>query len=215
VQVGPGALLQAPLEDESPIKEEIRKLYCEGSACPKEVLTPFEDCTLNVSSPFTLQICRVEDVDIDGSVLGGAVHVQSVRTISISATGVLSASALGCQGGLGKGGYGGVGAGGGGGHGGRGGKGYFKGSFSEGGAQYGSSELPCEFGSGSGDSSFGNFTTGGGIIGLPLFPLVFYSCLFPYYYPSSVSGNSLLFFPAFESTFTERRFFFFIVCGQC
>jgi hypothetical protein len=37
----------------------------------------------------------VEDVDIDGSVLGGAVHVQSVRTISISATGVLSASALG------------------------------------------------------------------------------------------------------------------------
>jgi hypothetical protein len=56
VNVGPGALLQAPLEDESPIKEEIRKLYCEGSACPKEVLTPFEDCTLNVSSPFTLQV---------------------------------------------------------------------------------------------------------------------------------------------------------------
>lgn len=43
----------------------------------------------------SVQICRVEDVDIDGTVLGSTVHVQRVRTISISNDGILSASALG------------------------------------------------------------------------------------------------------------------------
>jgi hypothetical protein len=37
----------------------------------------------------------VEDVDIDGVVVGSAVHVQRVRTIKISDTGLLSTSSLG------------------------------------------------------------------------------------------------------------------------
>lgn len=73
----------------------------------------------------------------------------------------------GCQGGFGKGSFGGAGAGGGGGHGGQGGKGWFKGSYSEGGGTYGNGKLPCELGSGSGNASFGDYTTGGGMIGLP------------------------------------------------
>lgn len=39
------------------------------------------------------QICRVEDVHINGTVLGSAVHLQRVKTISIR--GLLSASSLG------------------------------------------------------------------------------------------------------------------------
>lgn len=72
----------------------------------------------------------------------------------------------GCEGGLGRGMIGSAGAAGGGGHGGRGGKGYYKGHSADGGAIYGNHKLPCEFGSGSGNASFGDSTTGGGIIGL-------------------------------------------------
>lgn len=74
----------------------------------------------------------------------------------------------GCQGGLGKGMFNSAAAGGGGGHGGKGGRGFYKGSYSLGGAPYGNNSLPCEFGSGSGigNASFGEYTTGGGIIGL-------------------------------------------------
>lgn len=74
----------------------------------------------------------------------------------------------GCKGGLGPGEF--KTAGGGGGHGGTGGRGYFTGSYANGGAVYGKKSLPCEFGSGSGNSSgnatVGDHTTGGGIIGL-------------------------------------------------
>ena len=38
------------------LKFRIAKIYCENSICPEEVLTPSEDCTLNVSSPFTMQV---------------------------------------------------------------------------------------------------------------------------------------------------------------
>ncbi|KAG0606930.1 hypothetical protein M758_9G180200 [Ceratodon purpureus] len=160
VHVAEGAMMQAPLDVDSPIKEEIAKIYCENSVCPEEVLTPSEDCTLNVSSPFTMQICRVEDVHINGTVLGSAVHVQRVKTISIR--GILSASSLGCERGLGKGGFEGGGAG----HGGKGGDGRYKGSDAKGGPTYGSSKLPCEFGSGSGsgNATHGDYTAGGGII---------------------------------------------------
>lgn len=56
IYVGRNASLQAPLEADSPIKEEITKLYCESTECPVEVTTPSEDCTLNISSPFSLQV---------------------------------------------------------------------------------------------------------------------------------------------------------------
>lgn len=76
----------------------------------------------------------------------------------------------GCEGGLGRGGFQPSGVGGGAGHGGKGGQGYFKGSYSKGGTTYGNSALPCEFGSGSGsgNATHGNYTAGGGIIGVLL-----------------------------------------------
>jgi hypothetical protein len=56
IYVGHNASIQAPLEADSPIKEEITKLYCESTKCPVEVMTPSEDCTLRISSPFSLQV---------------------------------------------------------------------------------------------------------------------------------------------------------------
>jgi hypothetical protein len=87
----------------------------------------------------------------------------------------------GCEGGLGKGAFEPVGVGGGAGHGGRGGKGYYKGSYSPGGAVYGNNTLPCEFGSGSGsgNASFGEYTAGGGIIGVLYAISYFFTLLYP------------------------------------
>ena len=62
-----------------------------------------------------------------------------------------------------------IGASGGAGHGGRGGKGYFNGSWANGGKKYGSTVLPCELGSGSGNLSSEKFTVGGGVIGRNVF----------------------------------------------
>lgn len=72
----------------------------------------------------------------------------------------------GCKGGLGKGGTSANHAAGGGGHGGIGGQGFFNGTWANGGFEYGIKDLPCELGSGSGNSSAGEVTSGGGIIGM-------------------------------------------------
>ena len=70
------------------------------------------------------------------------------------------------------------GLGGGGGHGGKGGDGLYKGSHVEGGQKYGSTYLPCELGSGSGDDSLGGSTAGGGIIGITISDVAFNNSLF-------------------------------------
>lgn len=77
------------------LPHRITNMYCKKSFCPTEVLSPSEDCTLNVSSPFTLQICRVEDVDIFGVISGTVVHIQRARNVTVNREGVLSASGLG------------------------------------------------------------------------------------------------------------------------
>jgi hypothetical protein len=71
----------------------------------------------------------------------------------------------GCRGGIGRGGMLSSGLSGGGGHGGKGGDGFYSGSHAGGGAAYGSADLPCELGSGSGNVSTTSSTAGGGIIG--------------------------------------------------
>lgn len=169
ITIGPKAVLQAPLKSSSSIKSEITAMYCENNFCPMEVLRPSEDCNVNTSSPFTLQICRVEDVNIFGEVSGSIVHIQRARTVTISPEGVVSATALGCHEGLGKGKSGKgrsgkAGTGGGGGHGGKGGDGVLGDSRFDGGITYGSSELPCELGSGGGNPGLGSSTAGGGLI---------------------------------------------------
>ncbi|EFJ26064.1 hypothetical protein SELMODRAFT_98651 [Selaginella moellendorffii] len=164
IHIGPGAMLLAP-PDETTTTDESSKLYCDTSKCPAEIINPPEDCTLNVSLPFTLQICRVEDIAIDGVIRGSVVHLQRGRTVTVNPGGLISAAGLGCKGGLGKGHSSSSGAGGGGGFGGRGGKGYYKGSWSEGGDTYGKKTLPCELGSGGGNSSTSNkSSSGGGVI---------------------------------------------------
>ncbi|KAI4350761.1 hypothetical protein L6164_005182 [Bauhinia variegata] len=163
INVGAGSVLKGPLEAAG--DNDMRpKLYCERANCPEELLHPPEDCNVNSTLAFTLQICRVEDVIVEGTITGSVVHFHWVRNVDVLSSAVISASGLGCTGGLGRGRYFENGLGGGGGYGGSGGDGYFNGNFIEGGTTYGDVDLPCELGSGSGNNSLAGATAGGGII---------------------------------------------------
>ncbi|CAK9152772.1 unnamed protein product [Ilex paraguariensis] len=163
IKVGPGSVLRGPLENASNHNMTPR-LYCDLKDCPMELLRPPEDCNVNSSLSFTLQICRVEDIIVEGFIEGSVVHFHWIRTVVIKFSGVISASGLGCVGGMGRGKFLTNGLGGGGGHGGKGGDGFYNGSFIEGGVEYGNADLPCELGSGSGNDSLAGTTAGGGII---------------------------------------------------
>lgn len=165
ISVGPGSVLRGPLKangDDNITRTP--QLYCKQENCPAELLHPPEDCNVNSSLAFTLQICRVEDVSVEGTITGSVLHFHWIRSVKVEYSGVISASGLGCTGGLGKGRYFENGIGGGGGHGGYGGDGYYNGNFIEGGTTYGDVDLPCELGSGSGNDSIAGATAGGGII---------------------------------------------------
>ncbi|XP_058085558.1 uncharacterized protein LOC131233017 isoform X2 [Magnolia sinica] len=164
IDVGPGSLLQAPSDDENE-SSSATKSPCESQTCPIELITPPEDCHVNNSLSMTLQICRVEDITVQGFVKGSIVHIHRARTVTIETDGIISASELGCREGLGKGKYIKYGAVGGGGHGGRGGSGVYNEMRSEGGQEYGDADLPCELGSGSGvPSELNGRVAGGGMI---------------------------------------------------
>ncbi|XAR67080.1 hypothetical protein NMG60_11013510 [Bertholletia excelsa] len=163
ISVGPGSILRGPLENASN-NYVAPQLYCDLQDCPRELLHPPEDCNVNSSLAFTLQICRVEDISIEGLVEGSVVHFHWVRDVVVQSSGSIIASGLGCSAGAGRGRFLSNGLGGGGGHGGKGGRGYFNGSIVEGGTAYGNADLPCELGSGSGNNSLAGATSGGGII---------------------------------------------------
>jgi hypothetical protein len=42
-----------------------------------------------------LQICRVEDVSVKGTITGSVVHFHWVRSVEVESSGVISASGLG------------------------------------------------------------------------------------------------------------------------
>lgn len=179
ITVGPGSLLQAPLDDDTSM---VTKSRCESQTCPMDLITPPDDCHVNNTLSFSLQICRVEDLLVNGLIEGSIIHIHRARTIIIDTDGMISASELGCRTGIGKGNYS-NGAGGGAGHGGRGGSGLFHGRVSEGGDKYGSAELPCELGSGTEgpNESYGHVAGGGmivmGSIQWPLLTLDIYGAL--------------------------------------
>ncbi|KAF2932854.1 uncharacterized protein [Oryza sativa Japonica Group] len=181
IEVGPGSFVQAPLDDA--VQSSLDALSrCESKTCPSELITPPDDCHVNNSLSFTLQICRVEDITVSGIVRGIIIHIHRARTVTVTNNGTISASELGCKEGIGKGKFLKYGAGGGAGHGGRGGIGIYNGMRSEGGPQYGSADLPCELGSGSGSSESTDNTAGGGLIVVgsmkwPLSKLLIYGSL--------------------------------------
>ncbi|XP_034215904.1 uncharacterized protein LOC117627774 isoform X6 [Prunus dulcis] len=164
VQVGAGSLLQAPLDDDAS-RNVVTKSLCESQACPLDLITPPDDCHVNYTLSFSLQICRVEDLLVDGVVEGSVIHIHRARTIIVDNNGLITASELGCSKGIGSGNFS-NGAGSGAGHGGRGGSGYFNGRVCNGGNEYGNADLPCELGSGAeGPSpSYGNVVGGGMIV---------------------------------------------------
>ncbi|KAH9617274.1 hypothetical protein KSS87_014560 [Heliosperma pusillum] len=131
IHIGPGSILRGPLESADKLNMSAR-LYCDRRDCPGELLHPPEDCNVNSSLSFTLQICRVEDVIVEGLVTGSVVHFHRARTIDVLPSGVITASGLGCIGGIGKGEVLSNGLSGGGGHGGSGGTGCYNGTCAEG-----------------------------------------------------------------------------------
>lgn len=163
VTVGPGSLLQAPLDDDNS-RNMVTKSLCENPDCPKDLIFPPDDCHVNYTLTFSLQICRVEDIIVSGVIKGSIIHIHRARTVVVDADGMITASELGCSNGVGRGNYS-NGAGGGAGHGGRGGSGIFNGIVSKGGQRYGRADLPCELGSGSQGSNLScERVIGGGII---------------------------------------------------
>ncbi|XP_023545693.1 uncharacterized protein LOC111805058 [Cucurbita pepo subsp. pepo] len=163
IHVGPGSILRGPLDDAA--KNTVTpKLYCEDQDCPIELFHPPEDCNVNSSLSFTLQICRVEDITVEGLIKGSVVHFHRARSIIVQSYGMISASGMGCTGGVGRGHIVGSGIYSGGGYGGRGGEGCFNNNCVPGGISYGEAGLPCELGSGSGNDSLASFSSGGGII---------------------------------------------------
>ncbi|KAF9685483.1 hypothetical protein SADUNF_Sadunf03G0059200 [Salix dunnii] len=181
ITVGPGSLVQAPLDDNAS-RSVVTKPLCESQTCPTDLITPPDDCHVNYTLSFSLQICRVEDLLVNGIIKGSIIHIHRARTIIIDTDGLVTASELGCSGGIGKGNYS-KGAGSGAGHGGRGGSGCFNGIVSNGGNKYGKADLPCELGSGTEgpNQSYGNVIGGGmivmGSIQWPLLRLNLYGSL--------------------------------------
>ncbi|XP_022749894.1 uncharacterized protein LOC111299144 isoform X7 [Durio zibethinus] len=94
INVGPGSVLRGPLENASN-NDMVPRLYCELQDCPMELVHPPEDCNVNSSLSFTLQICRVEDIIIEGLVTGSVVHFHWVRTVIVYSSGAITTSALG------------------------------------------------------------------------------------------------------------------------
>ncbi|TMW90916.1 hypothetical protein EJD97_015047 [Solanum chilense] len=163
ITVGPGSLLQAPLDDHRS-RSKVTESLCDSTICPMDLITPPDDCHVNYTLSFSLQICRVEDIIVTGIIRGSIIHVHRARTVIVDYDGAITASELGCSKGVGMGNYS-NGAGGGAGHGGRGGSGFFNGRLSEGGQRYGRADFPCELGSGSeGPGQSNGPVIGGGII---------------------------------------------------
>ncbi|CAI0388569.1 unnamed protein product [Linum tenue] len=162
ITVGPGSLLQAPWGDDA---SRVTKSMCETEICPADIIVPPDDCHVNYTLSFSLQICRVEDLLVNGIVKGSIIHIHRARTIIIDTEGSITASELGCSTGIGKGEYinrAGSGAG----HGGQGGSGYYNGILIDGGNAYGNADLPCELGSGTEgpNQSYRNIIGGGMIV---------------------------------------------------
>ncbi|KAM7254037.1 hypothetical protein ACFE04_031719 [Oxalis oulophora] len=173
VTVGPDSLLQAPLDDDAS-RNVVTKSLCESRTCPRDLITPPDDCHVNYTLTFSLQVCRVEDLLVHGVIKGSIIHIHRVRTVIVNYDGLITASELGCSEGLGKGHYF-NGAGSGAGHGGRGGSGYYNGRLSNGGHEYGNADLPCELGSGTASpgSSYGPVVGGGMVVlGSIIWPLL-------------------------------------------
>ncbi|KAJ0770297.1 hypothetical protein HanPI659440_Chr07g0255661 [Helianthus annuus] len=163
VNVGPGSVLRGPLENMT-ANAVVPKLNCESQQCPNELLNPPDDCNVNASLSFTLQICRVEDILVQGLIKGSVVNFHRARSVTVESTGTISSSKMGCIGGIGKGEVLSVGVGSGGGYGGSGGYGCYNGTCTEGGLPYGNADLPCWLGSGGGNDDITDSTAGGGVI---------------------------------------------------
>ncbi|XP_057449726.1 uncharacterized protein LOC130740994 isoform X1 [Lotus japonicus] len=164
VTVGSGSLLEAPLDDDAS-RGTVTTHLCDTQRCPIDLITPPDDCHVNYTLSFSLQICRVEDLLVNGKMKGSIIHIHRARTVIVDTEGMITASELGCTEGIGKGNFL-NGAGGGAGHGGRGGSGYFNGRMSIGGDEYGNAILPCELGSGTKgpNESYGHVVGGGMIV---------------------------------------------------
>ena len=59
-----------------------------------ELLHPPENCNVNSSLPFTLQICQVEDIIVEGLIKGSVIHFYWVGTVVIYCSGMINVSTV-------------------------------------------------------------------------------------------------------------------------
>ncbi|XP_023757599.1 uncharacterized protein LOC111906089 [Lactuca sativa] len=163
VNVGPGSVLRGPLENVT-ANAVTPKPICDSQECPYELLNPPDDCNVNASLSFTLQLCRVEDILVEGLIKGSVVNFHRARTVTVESSGTISTSKMGCKGGIGRGKVLNVGIGSGGGYGGYGGYGCYNDTCIDGGRPYGDADLPCWMGSGGGNDVISGSTAGGGVL---------------------------------------------------
>ncbi|CAH1451664.1 unnamed protein product [Lactuca virosa] len=163
VNVGPGSVLRGPLENVT-ANAVTPKPICDSQECPYELLNPPDDCNVNASLSFTLQLCRVEDILVEGLIKGSVVNFHRARTVTVESSGTISTSKMGCKGGIGRGKVLNVGIGSGGGYGGYGGYGCYNDTCIDGGGPYGDADLPCWMGSGGGNDVISGSTAGGGVL---------------------------------------------------
>ncbi|KAJ6758316.1 EPHRIN TYPE-B RECEPTOR [Salix koriyanagi] len=134
IHVAPGSILRGPVKN-STSNAITPRLNCLLEECPSELLNPPEDCNVNTSLSFTLQICRVEDITVEGLIEGSVVHFHqgqnNICSVFWNNKRVLHGLHWCCI---------------------------------EGGVSYGNAELPCEIGSGSGEEKSVGSTAGGGIV---------------------------------------------------
>ncbi|GJP70154.1 hypothetical protein CLOP_g1132 [Closterium sp. NIES-67] len=140
--------------------------FCHVEECPSSVVQPNYDCSSEDESVFSLHICRLDSVFVDGAMEGSLVRIDASSSLVVGHRASIAASGLGCLPGhgIGHGRDAPAGGSGGGGHGGKGGAGHFNGSRAAGGAAYGRTMPPCSVGSGGGLGPEGRGNSGGGLI---------------------------------------------------
>jgi hypothetical protein len=94
ITVGPGSILQAPLDDYES-KNAVTQTLCESKTCPIDLISPPDDCHVNYTLSFSLQICRVEDILVRGLVKGSIIQIHRARTVVVTDDGLITASGFG------------------------------------------------------------------------------------------------------------------------
>ncbi|CAI5487186.1 unnamed protein product [Closterium sp. Naga37s-1] len=70
--------------------------YCHVEECPSSVVQPNHDCSSEDESPFSLHVCRLDSLYVQGAMEGALVRIDASSSLVIDHRASISASGLGC-----------------------------------------------------------------------------------------------------------------------